>query len=290
MVLEPKIVYEDKDFLVLDKPAGLLIHRARFDVRSKKLDDRELDVRSRRVDDKTSNIQHLTSDSAEGTLVDWLLKNYPEVRKVGDAPEERPGIVHRLDRDTSGVILVARNQDYFLYLKSLFQEHKVEKTYLALVFGKFKEKEGTIDKPIGIKSGTTKRSVHSQKMVKEAVTEYEVVSYSMYHVACNRKQKTKHKDCHFSLLKVYPKTGRTHQIRVHLASIGHPVVGDKLYAGGKKLDAGGRMLGVKRLMLHALSLEFSSRDGERLKFEAEPPSDFLDILKNLEESKSATPH
>ena len=278
-MIEPKVIYEDKDFLVLDKPAGLLVHRTRFDVGSERLDDRGLDVRSGKLGAKTSNIQRLSSNGPEDTLVDWLVKRYPEVKKVGDDPETRPGIVHRLDRDTSGVILVARNQDYFLYLKSLFQEHKVEKTYLALVFGKFKEKEGVINKPIGIKSGTIKRSTHSGKMAKEAVTEYEVLR-----TVRGKKLDVGRKEADFSLLKIYPKTGRTHQIRVHLASIGHPVVGDELYGKSKK------KLEVSRLMLHAQAIEFNSENGEKLRFEADVPSSFLDILKSLEESKGATPH
>ena len=281
-MIEPKVIYEDKDFLVLDKPAGLLVHRTRFDVGSERLDDRGLDVRSGKLGAKTSNIQRLSSNGPEDTLVDWLVKRYPEVKKVGDDPETRPGIVHRLDRDTSGVMLVARNQEHFLYLKSLFQEHKVEKTYLALVFGKFKEKEGVINKPIGIKSGTIKRSIHSEKMTKEAVTEYEFLEGFRCEVLGFRGKRKFFQD--FSLLKVYPKTGRTHQIRVHLASIGHPVVGDELYGKSKK------KLEVSRLMLHAQAIEFSSEDGEKLRFETDVPSSFLDILKSLEESKGATPH
>jgi len=213
-------IYEDKNFVAINKPAGLLVHQ--------------------------------TAAKGEKTLVDWLLKKYPEIKNIGDPSTSsgqvnlRPGIVHRLDRETSGVILIARNQKYFEYLKNLFspygrspegrQGSQIKKTYLALVWGKVEPKTGIIKKPIRLKSGTIKRTVWQGKMEKEAITEYKVLKYLK-------------KD--FSLLKVMPKTGRTHQIRAHLASIGHPIVGDTLY--GKKTNP----FNLKRLFLHAESLEFS---------------------------------
>jgi 23S rRNA pseudouridine1911/1915/1917 synthase len=225
---EPRVVYEDKNFLAVYKPAGLLTHP----------------------------INLRTSSFKEPALTDWLLLNYPEVAKVGDDPEWRPGIVHRLDRATSGVLLVPRNQKYFEYLKSLFQKSEIKKTYLALVFGDLHAKRGEIRKPIGIGKGL-KRSIRSEKMVKDAVTEYEVMEFK------------KIEGKMFTLLKVFPKTGRTHQIRVHLSSIHHPVVGDALY--GPKREPGW----AKRLMLHALSLEWTSEDGKRMRVEADPPPEFM---------------
>ncbi len=189
------------------------------------------------------------------TLTDELLKRYPEIKNVGDDPELRPGIVHRLDKETSGIILVARDHEYFEYLNSLFQKHEIKKTYLALVVGTPKEKKGIIDAPIGIRNGTMKRSTRSSKMAKEAVTEYRVLKTFSDKVSSQS----------FSLLEVSPKTGRTHQIRVHFASIGHPILGDRLYGSKKQPDW------ATRLMLHALSIEFTTADGKRLKFEAEPP-------------------
>lgn len=220
-----RVIYENADFLAIHKPAGLLVHG--------------------------------TKDSHEPSVVDWLIENYPEVRTVGDDPAVRPGIVHRLDKGTSGVMLVAKTQAYFEYLKKKFQTREIKKTYLAAVCGRVKEKEGVIDKPIGIASGTLKRTIHSDKFVKPAITRYAVVGY---------------KDISgqiFSMLKVMPETGRTHQIRVHMASMHHPVAGDALY--GRKKD------GVvwPRLMLHAFSIEFTAEDGKRIKIEAEPPQDFL---------------
>ena len=218
----PKIIYEDKDFLAVYKPAGLIVHK--------------------------------TKKNEEYSLVDWLIKKYPEIKNVGDEPVLRPGIVHRLDKDTSGIMLVTRNQKSFDYFKNLFQKHLIKKTYLALVWGKPKENKGIINKPIGLKSGTTKRSIYSSKMQKQAITEYKVLKYFK-----------DEKGNLFSLLEVFPKTGRTHQIRVHLKSIGCPVCGDKLY--GKKND------GFKRLMLHSLSLEFSINNS-KIKIEAEIPKEF----------------
>ena len=231
-----RVIYQDKNFLAVYKPADLLVHK--------------------------------TVDSSEPTLVDWLLKKYPEIKNVGDAPEIRPGIVHRLDKDTSGVVLIARNQQYFEYLKNLFGSGGIRKNYLALVYGKVEPKTGIIEKPIYLKPGTTKRSVWQGKMKKEAITEYEVIKSF-------KRQETRDKDEFFTLLKVSPKTGRTHQIRVHLASIGHPVVGDTLY--GKKADP----FNLKRLFLHAESLEFNQSNGKKIKIESELPDELKNLLKKI---------
>jgi 23S rRNA pseudouridine1911/1915/1917 synthase len=284
-MIEPEIIYEDKNFLAINKPAGLLVHR-----------------------DKPT--------STEPTVADWLVKKYPEIRSVGDhstsswqAPSMgstssprassgqanlRPGIVHRLDKETSGVMLVAKNQKYFEYLKRLFQSRQIKKTYLALVFGKLEPRRGVITKAIGIKSGTIKRSVHSAKMAKEAVTEYRVIKYiggpEEPQGALGKREGTD--GGFFSLVEVSPKTGRTHQIRVHLASIHHPVLGDKLY-GPKQLRTNDQRLttndlrqttrashkSAERLMLHALSLEFATGGGGRIKVEASPPHQFMKFIE-----------
>ena len=218
---QPEILYQDESLLAVNKPAGLLVH----------------------------------GDSPN--LAEWLDKKFPEVKNVGDLPagrqgtQERPGIVHRLDKDTSGVLIVARNQKTFEYLKNLFQTHQIKKTYLALVWGRVTPKSGLIEKPLGLKSGTTKRTVHVQnaKMVKEAKTLYRVKTYFE----------------NYTLLEVEPLTGRTHQIRVHLASIGHPIVGDNLY-GKKPAPAG-----LSRMFLHAESLELTLPTGSRLRISADLP-------------------
>jgi 23S rRNA pseudouridine1911/1915/1917 synthase len=235
--LVPRIIYENENFLAIDKPSGLMVHPARHTGKGMA----KTAVRER-----------------ESTLVDWLLENRPEVKNVGDDPATRPGIVHRLDKETSGVMLVAKNQAYFEYLKSLFQNHEVKKTYYAIVRGVPQQKKGIINAPIGIKNGTLKRSVRSTKMQKEAITEYEQMRE--FHQPGDEKT--------FSLLAVYPKTGRTHQIRVHLASIGHPIVGDKLY--GPKVQP----LWAHRLMLHAGGIEFPEENGRMIRIESELSTSF----------------
>lgn len=222
------VIYEDENLIAINKPAGLLVHG----------------------DNK----------GEEDTLVDWLLTQYPEVSSVGDAPDERPGIVHRLDKDTSGAMLIARNSGYFEYLKGLFQSWDIEKTYRAVVLGSLKDKEGVIDTPISIKAGTIKRTTHKGKDTKEAVTQYKVLE--------------EYKD--FSYVEVCPKTGRTHQIRVHFNSIHHPIAGDKVYGGRSAANA------AERQMLHAYSLELNLQSGESAKLTAEIPQDFEKFLGTLE--------
>jgi 23S rRNA pseudouridine1911/1915/1917 synthase len=231
---EPTTIYEDRDIVAINKPSGLLVHLS------------------------------AASSKHEPTLVDWLLKRYPEIKNVGDDPVTRPGIVHRLDKATSGIMLIARNQDIFLFLKSLFASRQIQKTYHALVYGELAKRSGTIEQPIGLLSGSTKHSVHGQKMIKEARTDYKVLEV-LQDGAGNI----------FSYAEVSPKTGRTHQIRVHFAAIGHSLVGDPLY--GRRHDPEW----ATRLMLHAFSLEFKLRDGNRIKLEAEEPEDFKEILKLL---------
>ncbi len=227
------VIYEDENFIGLSKPAGMLVHKT-------------------------------AKNEQEETVADWLLAHYPEVKNVGDAPQIRPGLVHRLDKETSGVLVVAKNQKTFEYLKNLFQEHKIVKIYVALVHGKL-EGSGVIDTPIGLKPGTVRRSIRTKnmKMVKEAVTEYKVL-------------KNFEKDGEFfTLVELIPKTGRTHQLRVHLASIHHPVVGDALY-GPKK-----NPLGLARQFLHAESIEFTREDGSRLRLAADLPEELQKIIDSF---------
>ncbi|MDP3901736.1 MAG: RluA family pseudouridine synthase [bacterium] len=230
---ELKILYQDVNLSVVNKPAGLLVHP----------------IKTREGAERT---QH------EITLVDLLLKKFPKVRKVGDDPKMRPGIVHRLDKDTSGVMIVALNQASFEYLKKQFQEHKIVKNYLALAHGHIQKKQGTIDKPLGIAPDSTRRSTLSHKMVKSAITDYRVVKYVGP----------------YTLLSVTPRTGRTHQIRVHLISIGHPIVGDKVY-GRREVS------GLSRQFLHAESIEFTTPQGSRLKVAADLPEDLQSFLNSL---------
>jgi 23S rRNA pseudouridine1911/1915/1917 synthase len=244
----PEIIFENDDFAVVNKPAGLVVHAARVSEK-------------RRADAARTG----EARAAEPTLVDWLVKRYPKIKTVGDDPALRPGIVHRLDKATSGVMIVSKTQAAFEQLKKLFQEHRMKKTYYALVRGVLKNKKGTIDAPIGIKNGSLKRSIHSSKMAKPAVTEYAVVKIIGKDDGASDKEQ-------YSLLKVNPLTGRTHQIRVHLASIGHPIVGDALY--GKRLSRATAGAIAPRLMLHAAALAFSDDAGNRFEFEVPLPYDF----------------
>jgi 23S rRNA pseudouridine1911/1915/1917 synthase len=229
------ILYEDEDVLIINKPAGLVVH----------------------ADGRTK----------EDTLVDWILKKYPEMKEVGEAlrlrsgqaDEEiihRPGIVHRLDRDTSGAMVIAKNQDSFIRLKGQFQDREVHKIYHAFVYGVMKADDGTIDRPItrskkDFRLWSAQRGGRGEE--REAVTDYRVME---------RSDK-------LTFVEVMPKTGRTHQIRVHFKAINHPVVCDPLYAPKQK-----SALGFKRLALHARSIEFVAGNRDVIKVEAPYPADF----------------
>lgn len=244
------VIYENENFLAVAKPAGLLVHHVKIE-------------------------EGKESDRKEPALTDWLVQKYPEIKKVGDDPTTRPGIVHRLDKDTSGVLLVAKNQPYFEYLKNLFKENLVQKTYYALVIGVPKEKRGVIEKEISLKHGTTKRTVHFGKLTKSALTEYEVKD--VYVLG----------EKHFALLRVMPKTGRTHQIRVHLASIGHPIVGDVLY-GGKAGGMWAEKIGLERQFLHAYAIRFVGEARQALQIEVELPADLKNALQRMKKLSTTT--
>ncbi|KKS43884.1 hypothetical protein A3B93_02170 [Candidatus Nomurabacteria bacterium RIFCSPHIGHO2_02_FULL_42_24] len=235
-----EILYEDEEVLVVNKPAGLLVHS--------------------------------TEKSKEKTLVDFLLKKYPEIKKVGE-DSSRPGIVHRLDKDTSGVLVVAKNQRAFDFLKKQFQDHSVKKKYLALVWGELKRERGIINTPIGrSKNDSRKRraGIGAASKLREALTEYKVLKrFTTPPQGASLPDKEGMGGGNFfTLLEIYPRTGRTHQIRVHLSSIGHPVVGDNLYATHRSIPAG-----IKRLALHAVSIKFRNPSGKEIKVEAPIPSD-----------------
>jgi len=235
------IIYEDNDILVINKPAGLVVHPA----------------------PEQGTVQ------GKLTLIDWLVKNRPEIIGIGE-DSERPGIVHRLDKDTSGVLLIAKNQKTFEYLKDQFKNRKIKKTYLALVHGKLNPpaggRNGIIDLSIGkSKSDFRKKSTHKAiGKIREAVTEYKFVKSRAFDK--------------YTLVEVYPKTGRMHQIRVHFKAIGHPVVCDKLY-GFKKGEC---PFGLGRHFLHASALELELPFGGRIKLEADLPDDLQATLTKLE--------
>jgi len=220
MNFEIEVILEDRDFLIINKPAGLLVHRVRI-----------------------ADYQFRTSEKP--TVVDWILQEYPEIKNIGDDREVRPGIVHRLDKETSGLMVVAKTQEGFNHLKKLFQNHDFKKTYKSLVLGYLKRESGRILKPIGLKKGTTRRTTHIKdaKQVKDAETQFEVL------------ERFKYQAQDLTLVKLTPLTGRTHQIRVHMNSINHPIIGDKLYGGKKTIDIANN-LELKRHFLHSAKLEF----------------------------------
>ena len=231
--MEIEILYEDKDYLIIDKPSGLMVHS-----------------------DGRSN---------EQTLVDWVLENYPEMESVGE--KFRGGLVHRLDRETSGVLALAKNQKAFEHLKNQFQERKIQKVYKAFVYGIVKEDREVIDRPIGRsqKFGLWSAQRGTRGKEREAITEYKVLR----------------RGGGYSFLELQPKTGRTHQIRVHLKAINYPVVCDKLYASKSECA-----LGFERLALHAESLEFEGLNGNKIKVISPLPGDFIEAqeqLKNVAE-------
>ena len=238
--MNPQIVYEDNDIIVVNKPSGLITHQ-----------------------------KNITDD--QPSLVDWVIKNYPQLKEVGEPFDAsgtqvpRAGIVHRLDKETSGLIVIAKNNESFFYFKDLFQTKKIKKHYLALVHGKPKESKGIINSPLGRIGLKRTTKIIGNKLIdkKDAETEYKTVKNFV----------------DFTLLEISPKTGRTHQIRVHLNSIGLPVCGDRVY-GCKRLSP---PPGPSRLFLHAYKLEFKTPRGESLVLEADLPEDLSNVLEKLEE-------
>lgn len=257
--MEILIIYENNDFLAVNKPAGLLVHP----IEKSKIFAPSAQV-SKRPKQGCAITQNEKSKVCEFTLVDWLIQRYPGTKTVGD-DIQRPGLVHRLDKDTSGIMLIAKNQDYFNYLKNLFQKRDIVKTYLAVVYGKPISKKGIINKSLGIKKGAVKRTVFGGKKIQEAETLYQTLQDFG----------------DFALLEVQPKTGRTHQIRAHLSSIGHPVVGDLIYGFKKRKEPAF----VGRQLLHAYSLEFNLSSGKRIRLAAELPEDFKTAVSKLNNGK-----
>ena len=241
-----KIIFENQDFLIISKPAGLLVHTPRV----------------------ISNSQFPISN--EFSIAQWIKQNYPGITIVGDEPIIRPGIVHRLDKETSGIMVIAKNQNAFEVLKDKFKNREVKKTYLALVLGKMNQASGVINLPIAKSKTSTKRTTKIRPGQKnsQALTEWKLLK--------TFKEKSNN---FLSLLELTPRTGRTHQIRVHLAAISHPVCGDYLY--GRKATKSFRQ-DLPRIFLHAKSLEFLW-DKSLYSFEAELPLELKGFLASLVE-------
>jgi 23S rRNA pseudouridine1911/1915/1917 synthase len=245
-----KILFEDRDCLVIDKAPGIIVHPA--------------------------------AGKTGGTVVNALLHHCPDLEGIGG--ERRPGIVHRLDKDTSGVMIVAKNSSAFQRLASQFRDRSVRKEYLALVWGKVKPEKGVIDRPIGRHRSDRKRmsSLHHLAMARDSVTEWRVEKYLPLPDGGREARWT-------TWLRLNPRTGRTHQIRVHLADLGYPLVGDKVY--GRKSKSRSEKDATKtcvdifpRQALHAEKLEIAHpRTGERMEFHAPLADDIRELLKNLGE-------
>lgn len=221
------IVYEDDDIVVVNKQKGLVVHPG--------------------------------NGNPDGTLVNAILAHC-KGSLSGIGGELRPGIVHRIDKDTSGLLIIAKNDMAHLNLAEQIKNHEIKKNYLALVRGRIKEKEATIDMPIA-RDEKNRIKMAVDKSGKEAITHFKVLK----------------KYENYTFLEVNIETGRTHQIRVHLSQIGFPLVGDYVYSNGKN------PFGVKGQMLHSYKLEFKHpRTGKVLKLEAKLPKYFKDILEKLD--------
>lgn len=226
-----EILYEDNDIIVVNKPKGMVVHPA--------------------------------NGNPDGTLVNAVMAIcHDSLSGIGG--EIRPGIVHRLDKDTSGVIVVAKNDKAHINLSEQIKNHEVEKTYLALVKGFVKENEATINMPIG-RSTSNRKKMAVTKSGKQAITHFKVI----------KRYKTHKQD--YALLEVKIETGRTHQIRVHLSQIGYPIVGDSTYSNGKN------EWGIEGQCLHAKSLKFKhSITGKEMYIEAKLPQYYEELLRELE--------
>lgn len=230
--LSDLIIHDGKDFFVLIKPAGMLVH-----------------PQSPVWEEHPEAVF-----STEETLVSVILANPP---KGFDTSMPRAGLVHRLDRETSGVMVVAKTQEFQAEMVALFSNREVHKTYHSIACGEVPDNEGTIDVPIGRVAGG---KIKASDVGREAVTDYKVLE---------RKNG-------FTYIELYPRTGRTNQLRVHLSWLGYPVLGDWLYRGAT----------ADRLMLHARRIEFNHPlTGKKLKFEAPVPNDFLAAWKRVTEEK-----
>ncbi len=245
------VLYEDENVLVIDKPAGIVVF----------------------PEGKPSAFVPLASgtstDKEEKTLIDYLLEKYPDLKKAGEAP--RYGIVHRLDKDTSGILLVAKNNKTLIFLQKQFKKGDVVKKYLALVIGNLKNEKGVIETLIGrAPKNRKKQKVYlsaepGSEKKREAITGYEI--------------KERFKD--YTLIDVFPKTGRKHQIRCHFSYLGHPITGDKMY-GFKNQPC---LEELKRQFLHASHLKIKLPDGEIKEFKSELPEDLNEVLKKLNSNK-----
>ncbi len=244
--MEIKIIHKNENFLIIDKPAGWVVHEG--------------------------------AGEHQQIVAEWLIKKYPEMINCPWLDKARPGVVHRLDKDTSGLMILAKNPATQLKLQELFQSKKIKKTYAALVFGKIDKEEGEISGFIGRDPSARRqqlaKSIHfdfEPGKVREAKTHYRVIKLYRY------------QNYDLTLVRVTLDTGRMHQIRVHFKSIGHPVIGDPIYniKHSRKLS---KSLGISRQFLHAQNLEFINPfDNKKISLTAPLPEDLKNIIFKLEQ-------
>lgn len=225
-----EIIYEDTDIIVVNKPKGMVVHPA--------------------------------NGNLDGTLVNAIMAICKDSLS-GIGGEIRPGIVHRIDKDTSGILMIAKNDKAHINLSEQIKNHEIQKTYIAMVRGMVKENEATINMPIGRSTRDRKKMAVTQNG-KQAITHFKVIKRFPSH------------NC--TLLEVKIETGRTHQIRVHLSQIGYPIIGDSVYSNGKN------EWGIQGQCLHAKSLQFKHPStGEEIFLEAELPAYFQAMISEMED-------
>ncbi len=235
-----EILFENDDLLIINKPAGLMVH----------------------ADGKGN----------KPSLVDWILKTHPEMKGVGEPmlvdgkSIDRPGIVHRLDEETSGALVLAKTQDSFEYLKQQFKDRNIDKEYHAFVWGHFKDLAVTVDVPIG-RNKTDFRRWHAGRGTRGEMRDAVTLVKPLIQFETEGEK--------FSLVQAFPKTGRTHQIRVHLKYLQRPIVGDRLYGESHPMA-----LGFARVALHARTISFTAPDGAQVSVTAPYPEDFSRALAN----------
>lgn len=230
LLTSPKIIKEANDYMVINKPAGTIVHGG--------------------------------AGINQPTLTDWLLKRHPKIKKVGDDPA-RPGIVHRLDKLVSGCLVMALSPNMFDHLKKQFTDRAINKEYLALVAGRLEKDEGVIDRPIG-RNKTGRLNAHQRPLAhdREAITVWKVIK----------------RFTNATLLKLKPITGRTHQLRLHCRAMGHPIIGDPLYAKVKHL---GKLPKLERLFLHATKLKFTDLQNNPITINCSLPKELTTYLRQL---------
>lgn len=245
--LEPVVLYEDDDVLIINKPHGWLVHE--------------------------------DGNTTAPTVVEWFCARVPKARGVGEPGHsskgeilERSGVVHRLDRETSGVLILAKNQTAHQHLKQQFKDRLVKKEYRAFVYGRINDRWGTINRPIGRSSKDHRRRSAergARGVLREAITDFERIGMGEY------------EDESFSYVKLMPKTGRTHQLRAHLRALDRPIVGDELY-GEHRINKSNN-LGLQRLALHAHVLEILLPNGTTERVIAPVPQDFEEAAERIAE-------